>query len=252
MLSRDRALQADKRAEETGDQQRSVLGVVLERYYAEHASKKASRVTSRISIGKWKKFFGGIIFADLTPVRQERFIQWLKDQENSVNYIRRILSLGQSALRRAVKRQELASAPPILLPKKVLHKKYRMTKEEAAALFNAAVTPHFRTFLMLAFGTAQRPINILELTTDRMDLQNRLIDFNPPSHEENNKRRPVVAICDALLSHLKTLPAGFAVRWKKNQTKPIGGIKTAFAAAKKASRSPQRNHAVHDKTDDCD
>jgi hypothetical protein len=29
----------------------------------------------------------------------------------------------------------------------------------------------------LEVGTAQRPINILELTTDRIDLESRLIDF---------------------------------------------------------------------------
>lgn len=81
-------------------------------------------------------------------------------------------------------------------------------------------------------NTGDSPNNILELTTDRIDIENRIIDFNPPDHEESNKRRPVIAICNTLLSWLEKLEPGFAIRWKKHQTKPIGGIKTAFIAAR--------------------
>jgi integrase len=170
--------------------------------------------------------------SELSVVRQEQFVEWLRDAGDSQNYIRRTLSVGKSALLRAVRRQELTSAPAIVMPKRKKSKKYRMTLQEAAALFNAATTDHFRTYLLLAFATAQRPVNILELTTDRIDIEHRRIDFNPPDHDENKKRRPVVAICNTLVPLLERLAPGFAIKWKKNQKKPMKGIKTAFIAAR--------------------
>jgi integrase len=208
------------------------LGLVLEQYYDNHAKHKKSKTQARVAVAKWKTFFGAATVGELTVARQEQFVEWLHDAGDAPNYIRRTLSVGKAALLRAVRRQELTAAPPIIMPKRKRTKKYRMTLQEAAALFNAATTDHFRLYLILAFATAQRPINVLELTTDRIDIENRIIDFNPPDHDESNKRRPVVAICNALLPWLEKLQPGIAIRWKKHQTKPMGGIKTAFIAAR--------------------
>lgn len=127
-----------------------------------------------------------------------------------------------------------------------------MTLQEAATLFNAPTTDHFRLFLIMSFATVQRPVNILELKTDQIDIENRVIDFNPPDAEETNKRRPVVAICDTLLPWLKDLEPGFVIRWKKHQTKPIGGIKTAIHRGSQSCRAAKGNHAVHDSENDGD
>lgn len=209
------------------------LGVLLDRYYEQHASKKKSKTQARIATAKWKKFFGSATVAQLSVVRQEEFVQSLRDCGDSPNYIRRTLSVGKSALLRAVKRQELTSAPKILMPKRKKPKKYRMTIEEAAALFNAATTEHFWLYLLLAFGTAARPISILELKTEQINIRDRLIDFNPPGRDQDNKARPIVAICDTLLPWLRDLPPGFVISWKKDQTEAMQSIKTAFIAARK-------------------
>ncbi len=226
------------------------LGVILDRYYSEYVRKKKSKTQAKTAIAIWKDYFKGATCADVTEGKLEDFVGYLKEVEwtrtirdggvkrdvtkrgYSRNYILRTLSVGRSALLRAERRNELARAPKIRVSKAQRVKKYRMKLHEAAALFNAATTDHFRMYLLLAFATAQRPINILELTTDRIDLESRLIDFEPSGHAENNKGRPVVAICDTLMPALGKLRPGFAIRWKKNQDKPIGGIKTAFNAAR--------------------
>lgn len=129
------------------------LALVLDRYYEQHASKKKSRDQAKTANAKWKKFFGPIAVSELSIARQEEFIEHLSNAGYAANYIRRTLSVGQSALIRAVRRQELASAPAIVMPPRKRTKKSRMSLQEVAALFNAARTEHFRMYLILAFLT---------------------------------------------------------------------------------------------------
>jgi hypothetical protein len=128
------------------------LGVVLDRYYEQHASKKKSKTQAKVARAMWKEFFKTATCADVTEERLAEFIEFLREQKYATNYIRRTLSVGRSALLRAVRKKELAYAPKVLLPKRPRLRKYRMTIKEAAALFNAATTDHFRTYLLLAFG----------------------------------------------------------------------------------------------------
>lgn len=118
---------AVKRELKLEDPARVLLTLVLDRYYEDHASKQKSKVQAKVARAKWKKFFGHIMVSELSVVRQEQFIEWLRDAGDSQNYIRRTMSVGKSALLRAVRRQELTSAPAIVMPKRKKSKKYRMT-----------------------------------------------------------------------------------------------------------------------------
>jgi hypothetical protein len=75
-----------------------------------------------------------------------------------------------------------------------------LSLHDVAVLFDAATTEHFTLWLMLAFGTAARPGAILQLKTDQIDLQHRLIDFNPVA-VELRKRGVSMAEVAGLLGH---------------------------------------------------
>jgi hypothetical protein len=56
---------------------------------------------------------------------------------------------------------------------------------------------------------------------------------------EQEQRRPVLPICEALLPWLRNLEPGFVIRWKQDQQEPIKRIQTAFDAARtRAKFSP--------------
>jgi integrase len=223
-----------------GEDLRSVpLGVVLDRYYSEHASKLPSAQQASVAIGFWKKFFGSLTIGELTPKRQGVFVEWLRSRGHNDNYIRRTQSVAIAALNRAHRLGEIASVPPVTLLERIETRRQILTLTDVAALFDAAATDHFHLWLMIAFGTAARPGAILQLKTDQIDLTHRLIDFNPVGRAQTKKRRPVLPICDALLPWLRNLEPGFVIRWKRDQEEPIKRIQTAFDAARtRAKFSP--------------
>jgi integrase len=208
------------------------LGVVLDRYYSEHASKLPSAEQASISIGLWKKFCGSLAVSELTPKRQNAFVEWLRARGHNDNYIRRTQSVAIAALNRAHRLGEIASVPPMTLLERIDSRRYVLSLREVAALFDAAATDHFSLWLMIAFATAARPGAILQLKTDQMDLEHRLIDFNPVGRAQTKKRRPVVPICETLLPYLRNLEPGFVIRWKRDQQEPIKRVQTAFDAAR--------------------
>jgi integrase len=215
------------------------LGVVLDRYYAEHAQKLPSAVQAAVGIGLWKRFFGSLAISELNPKRQNSFVEWLRARGHNDNYIRRTQSVAIAALNRAHRLGEIASVPPLTLLERVETRRQILSLHDVAALFDAATTDHFRLWLMVAFGTAARPGAILQLKTDQIDLAHRLIDFNPVGRAQTKKRRPVLPICDALLPWLRNLEPGFVIRWKQDQQEPIKRIQTAFDAARtRAKFSP--------------
>ncbi|MEG3620049.1 site-specific integrase [Magnetovibrio sp. PR-2] len=88
-----------------------------------------------------------------------------------------------------------------------------LTVDEAAALFDACESPHMLMFFVLAFNTAARPGAILELTTEQVDLENRLIHLNPTGRDQTKKYRPTVPISEFLLPWLKEADARHFVNY---------------------------------------
>jgi len=214
----------------------SPLGLVLDRYYTEHASKLPSAEQAKVSIGLWKEFFRSLVVGDLTPKRQETFVEWLRARGHSDNYIRRTQSVTIAALNRAHRRGEIASVPAMTLIGRIETRRRVLSLHDVAALFKAATTDHFRLWLLIAFSTAARPGAILQLKSDQIDLQHRLIDFNPVGRAQTRKRRPVVPICETLLPYLRDLETGFVIRLKKDQQEPIKRIQTAFDLARERAK----------------
>ncbi|WP_262363465.1 site-specific integrase [Xylella fastidiosa] len=100
-----------------------------------------------------------------------------------------------------------------------------LSLQESAALWDAAILSHERTYLALAYGTLARPETILGLQREFADTQRRLLTQNPPGRKQTKKHRPVVPICDFLLPWILSVDSGPLVHW---HGKPIASFKTAW------------------------
>ncbi|TNV97691.1 site-specific integrase, partial [Xylella fastidiosa] len=88
-----------------------------------------------------------------------------------------------------------------------------LSLQESAALWDAAILPHERMYLALAYGTLARPEAILGLWREFADTQRRLLTQNPPGRKQTKKHRPVVPICDFLLPWILSVDSGPLVHW---------------------------------------
>ncbi|WP_419730733.1 site-specific integrase [Lichenicola sp.] len=107
-----------------------------------------------------------------------------------------------------------------------------MTRPEAARLIDGCEAPHIRLFVLLALQTAARAAAILELTWERVDLEQRRIDFRLPGRASTKKGRAQVPINDTLLEALRVASeartTNHVIEWAGGQ---VASIKTGFRAA---------------------
>lgn len=102
-----------------------------------------------------------------------------------------------------------------------------LTHDEAGKLLAAAVTnKRLMLFIEIAMNTGARPSSILELKWFQVDLDSRLIHFNPEDRKQTNKHRPTVYINDSLLGSLLSA--------KMDSEYVLGGIKGVKHTFKRA------------------
>lgn len=215
------------------------LATVLVRYWHQHASKIASHVQARISLGLWQEFFGEALVSELSVERQEAFIEWLKDRGYKNSYVSRTMSVGRAALTRAWKRQELKHVPFIIDEKDRSDEKepYRLDKHEMRKLIETSRDwPHIHMFIMISLNTLARPGAVLDLSPFQVDRESRLIDLNPKNRKRTKKGRPVVPITDTLLPFVWSTNSERYVNW---HGAPIHSIKKGFATVVKAAGLPK-------------
>ena len=215
------------------------LATVLTRYWYGHAKDLPSSVQAKIELRYWSDFFGADMVADLTPTRQEAFVEHLRGLGHSTGYISRILSTGRAAIRRAHKRGELLAAPFIAdvetsEDRRVKDPKGRpLTIEEIAALFDAADQPHVFMFLLLACCTLARPEAILDLTTFQRDRDAGTIDLNPAGRRQTKKFRPLIPEAETLTPWLdqaeETMRQAAAERARRGSSKVVAPNYVAWA-----------------------
>ena len=249
-----------------GDRNAVTICACVMAYLRRVASKKPSHERSRIAARQILEYWGTATVADLTPQRQQAFIEHLRTHREiggrrkpgtpppqsakprTPETISNILSVLRAALNNAVKWQELTSAPFIFdvnRPKKV---KEPMTVEEVARLLDAADRDYLRTFIWLTLGTAGRKEAVLELTWFQVNLHRRRIFLNPEGREQTTKRRGVAPIGDALMLVLLRLPSreGHLVSLPRTKRGEVVGyaqlddIKAAWHRARAAAGLPAR------------
>jgi integrase len=209
------------------------LEVILIRYWEEYAKVTPSAEQARFALAKWSDFFSGATVAELTTHRQEAFVAALQAKGYKPSYISRVLSVGRAALRRAWKRQELASVPFIVDVKRDLEdeaERFRdLSIEELAQLLTAAArVPHLLRFCMISLNTLARPDAVLDLGPGQVDMKHRLIQLNPKGRKQTKKFRPVVPISDTLLPWLISCEGS---RYVIYNGKPVASIRKSFSAA---------------------
>lgn len=211
--------------------------MVLVRYYQQHAALLPSAEMARIALAYWSDFFAGATVAEVTTQRQREFVEWLRERgPKSDGYIKRILTVGKSALIRAYKEGEIESAPFVLPGSDSPARDLTLSPDQSRALWAAAERQHERLYLALAYGTLARPEAILGLEWSFVDMERRLIDQNPPGRAQTKKYRPVVPVCDWLAPWLAEGGNGPIVAWRG---KPIASFKTAWRALRRRADLPE-------------
>jgi integrase len=193
----------EKDAEEWPD-----VRFVLDWYFTNHASAKASAQQAAIAIVHLKSFFGATPVPDLKLAKQDRYIEARRAEGISDATIARELSVLNAALRRAFKYNKLPAAPPLVasVPEVAPRERFLTRAEAARLLWRLRSDPrrrHLLIFARLALYTGARSGAILDLTWDRVDLRQGVVTYPLPGRVETNKRAAVVPIGPNLVRMLK-------------------------------------------------
>jgi integrase len=132
------------------------------------------------------RHLGPLAVTSLTRAQIRLFHAARRKEGVSDSTINRQARVLRAALEWGRKEGWLADAPHIDAPTPAMARQRFLTREEAVRLYDAAATPHLRTFIALALYTGQRKGAILELTWD--DVRDGMIWFRQTTH---NKRRPI-------------------------------------------------------------
>ncbi len=135
----------------------------------------------------------------------------------------------------AAARKLIAHAPPVERPSKPAPKGRWLTRDEIARLQAVQTAPHIALAIRLMLETAGRIGAILELTWDRVDLDNKTINLRT-TETGLRKGRAAVPMNDGLRAMLQTAKAAaltdYVVEWAGNK-EPLTSIKTGFKKAVK-------------------
>ena len=171
------------------------LADILRRYWEHHAKSLPSASGNRDALAKWLDYWRDDSVAALTVERQDAFLTHLENLGLKRSTIQRTLNIGRAAISRAFKRGELTSMPFILSVTVKTHppKGRPLEIQEIARLYLQAA-PHLRIFILWMAGTAGRPEAIIDLHSEQVEWQRRIIRLNPEGREQNKKHRPVVRL----------------------------------------------------------
>jgi len=152
--------------------------------------------------------------------------------------VRREFGVLRAAINHEFKHGRLTRPVAVWMPPKPEGKDRWLTRDEAAALLNAARNePRCRLylplFILMGLYTGARKGAILTLRWPQVDLVRGRIDFNPPGRKRTNKGRPVIPIPRGLhwfLGHARLRGGDLGYVINRNG-EPLGDIKRAFATA---------------------
>ena len=212
------------------------LTVLLDRYYEQRGKESASKDTAKRAIALWREHWGdGATIADLTVSRQEAFVRWLSERGYSDGYVRRVVGVGQTALNRARKRQEVADVPFVELPPGGEAFAHKASRAQLVALLNAPMAEHLWTYCLIRLNTGCRGDAALDLQPFQVDFDTSTIRLNPAGRRQTKKRRPVVPLTKALRAHLLTQPGPFYAGWHGAKT---ASIKTTWRKLRGDAKLP--------------
>ena len=210
--------------------------MVLERYLARHGRSIPSRDTAKRSVAIWGEFWGDKMVTDLTVDAQEEFLAWLRAKGYSEGYVRRVLGVGQAALNRAWKRQEVTEVPWVELPPIGEPYPHTASRDQLVAFLNAIpADSHLWVYCLIRLATGCRGDAALDLQPFQIDWTANLIRLNPEGRQQTKKYRPVVPLTAVLRRELEAVEAAYYVNWHGRR---IASIKKAWAKVRIAAKLP--------------
>lgn len=191
---------------------------------------KKDDVTVGYHMKHLKPFFQGIMFSQIgnhiiREYTEDRLASYATQGNKKSNRtispatVRRELDTLSAAFGYARREGHIKEAPYIEKPQASPPKERWLTHNEAGKLLEAASgNKRLLLFIQIAMNTGARPSSILELKWFQVDLDSRLIHFNPAGRKQTKKHRPTVYINDSLLVSLMGA--------KKRSEYVLGGIKS--------------------------
>lgn len=168
--------------------------------YLDSIVGRPSAYQAAIAIEKYiAEPFSELLVSDLSPTLQKTFIDNMRARGLSEGYISRVLSVLRAALRHAWKYKLVQSVPFVFDVKRVRTRERWLSPDERSRLVDCCRDPLLKLFVQIGLTTGARPSAITELTWDRVDLNNRRLDFRVPGAVETNKRRVVSTIPKGLV-----------------------------------------------------
>lgn len=150
--------------------------------------------------------------------------------------IRKDLEILRAAFNHDFKEGRIEKVPYIWMPPKPEARDRWLTRNEIAALLRAArrQTRHLPWFILLSLYSGQRKAAVLNLTWDRVDMINGVINWQ--YGQSTNKRRPKQPMTDEVKMFLRYLrpygTQGFVI---SNDGARVGDIKRSLRTALKAA-----------------
>lgn len=170
--------------------------------------------------------FGNRIGSTITREDCRAYHQARKAMGYSPSTIKTDLELLRACLRWHYGKEH---APKLWMPPASKPRDHWLTKDQARALVDAATTPHIKLFVILGLATGARAGAILDLTWDRVDFDQRTVDYRPTGRVQTNKRRTVVPMNERARDALKEAhKARLTDHVIEYGGKPIGSVKKAI------------------------
>lgn len=196
------------------------IGRALDIYLAEHVQRGPviDKTRQRNIAHNLRPFFGDMTPGQVTPEQIEKYSRLRSvgsigfRRARSSGTLRRELNMLRAALAYVAKTKPrllpATEIPYIPLPAAPGAKDLWLTETEADQFFAAAqqASERARLFVAIAMNTASRRAAIEQLRWEQIDMEKRLIHFNPPGRAQSKKRRVPVPINDVLFAELEAVP----------------------------------------------
>lgn len=184
------------------DPAQRLVGDALADYASEHGPLTTSPATIGFIVKALTPFWGEKTVAQVTKTNCQKYLALRKSKPAkhkgtlSDETVRKELRILRAALNHDVREGRLTVAPPVWLPEESARRERWLTREEVAKLIRAArkdkrCRKHLPWFILIAYYTGMRKTAILELRWPMVDLNQGLINWNPPGRKQTKKRRPI-------------------------------------------------------------
>jgi integrase len=201
---------------------------LVERYWLQHGQHLAGADVQRRALRYCVEDLGDLTLAELTPPRQQVFVERMHTRGHNDPYIKRTLGALRAALGRAYKHGEVTSVPYIITgdladsrPREVV-----LEVDQLAAFWRAIDSTAMARWFMLLLGTGGRPGALVDVTPYQVDIVRRRIDLQPPGAPETKKRQPILPIVPSLIPWVSEPRAPYVIERRAK------ALRSAWASAR--------------------